>query len=125
VNVDARTELIEAIVFVSIHVEVTVRLFVLLEVFDPLVERPRDVFLRRPIKAKGIEGRLLTPPCQLLPDNHNRRGATTSSIAAARCRIMEETALLCAGERSDKAIVDNWEQRRVETMRINVFLSTN
>ena len=39
------------------HIEVTVRLLVLLEVVDPLVEQPRDVFLRRPIKAKSIEGR--------------------------------------------------------------------
>ena len=38
-----------------LHAEVNVRLLVLHEVFDPLVERPRDV--RRPIKAEGIEGR--------------------------------------------------------------------
>jgi hypothetical protein len=36
---------------------VTVRPLVLFEVFDPLVERPRDVFLRRPIKAKSIKPR--------------------------------------------------------------------
>ena len=52
---DARTELIEAAVFVSIHTEVTVRPLVLFEVFDPLVERPSDVFLRRPIKAESIK----------------------------------------------------------------------
>jgi hypothetical protein len=28
-----------------------------MEVVDPLVERPRDVFLRRPNKANSIEGR--------------------------------------------------------------------
>jgi len=54
---DLNTELIEAFVIVSHHVDVTVRLLVLHEVFDPLVERPRDVFLRRPIKAHRIEGR--------------------------------------------------------------------
>jgi len=42
---------------VSIHVDVTVRLLVLLEVVDPPVERPCDVFLRRPIKANRTEGR--------------------------------------------------------------------
>ena len=63
---DARTELIEAVIFISLHVEVTVRLLVLLEVFDPLVERPRDVFLRRPIKAYCIEGRYALVG-QLLP----------------------------------------------------------
>jgi hypothetical protein len=36
-----------------------------------------------------------------------RRGATTSPIAAALRHVMEEATLLCAGERSDKAIVDN------------------
>ena len=40
---DVRTELVEAAVFVSIHVDVTVRLLVLLEVVNPLVERPCDV----------------------------------------------------------------------------------
>ncbi len=54
---DVRTELREAVIFVSLHVEVTVRLLVLLEVFDPLVERPRDECLRRPIKVNRIEGR--------------------------------------------------------------------
>ncbi len=53
----ARTELIEAAVFVSLHVEVTVRPLVLLEAVDPLVKRPRDVFLRRPIKAERIKPR--------------------------------------------------------------------
>jgi hypothetical protein len=48
------------------HVEVTVRLLVLLEVFDPLVERLCDVFLRRPNKAKSIEGRYALGG-QLLP----------------------------------------------------------
>ncbi len=49
------------------HVEVTVRPLVLFEVFNPLVERPSDVFLRRPIKAQSIKpryvlvGQLLRP----------------------------------------------------------------
>jgi hypothetical protein len=47
---DVRTELVEAAVFVSIHVDVTVRLRALLEVVNPLVERPCDVFAS-PIKA--------------------------------------------------------------------------
>ena len=54
---DVRTELIEAAVFVSLYVDVTVRLLVLLEVFDPLVKRPRDVCFRRPKKAESIKGR--------------------------------------------------------------------
>ena len=52
-----RTELIEAAVFVCLHVDVTVLLLVLPEVIDPLVERPRDVFLRHPIKAESIKPR--------------------------------------------------------------------
>ena len=47
----------EAVVFVFIHIEMTVRPLVLLEVFGPLVERPRDVFFRHPNKADSIEGR--------------------------------------------------------------------
>ena len=48
------------------HVEVTVRPLVLFEVFDPLVERPRDVFVRRPIKAESIKPRYVLDG-QLLP----------------------------------------------------------
>ena len=51
------TELIEAAVFASVHVNVTVCLLVLLEVVNPLVERPRDVCFRRPNKAESIKGR--------------------------------------------------------------------
>ena len=43
---DVRTELVEAAVFVSIHVDVTVRLRALLEVVNPLVERPCDLRLQ-------------------------------------------------------------------------------
>ena len=48
------------------HAEVTVRLLVLFEVFYPLVERPRDVFLCRPNKAKSIKPRYVLDG-QLLP----------------------------------------------------------
>ena len=54
---DVRTELIEAAVFVFLHADVTVRLLLLMEVVDHLVERPCDVFLHRPIKADSFEGR--------------------------------------------------------------------
>ncbi len=63
---DLRTELTEAVVFVYLHVDVTAHLLVLLVFFDPLVERPRDVFLRRPNKANRIEGRYALVS-QLLP----------------------------------------------------------
>ena len=54
---DVRTELIEAAVFVFLQAEVTMHPLVLLEVFDPLVERPHDVFLQHPIKAESIKPR--------------------------------------------------------------------
>ncbi len=41
------------------------RLLVLLEVVNPLIERPRDVFPRRPIKAKSIKPRYVLD-CQFL-----------------------------------------------------------
>ena len=49
--------MIEVVVFVFHHAEVTMLLLVLFEVIDPFVERPCDVFLRRPIQVYGIEGR--------------------------------------------------------------------
>ena len=49
-----------------LHVEVTMHPLVLFEVFDPLVERPCDVFLHRPNKAKSIKPRYVLV-CQLLP----------------------------------------------------------
>jgi hypothetical protein len=43
---DMCTELAETFVLVYLHVDVTVRLPLFLEVLDPLIEGPRDIFLK-------------------------------------------------------------------------------
>ena len=60
--------MIEAAVFVFLQAEVTVRPLVLLEVVDPLVERPCDLSLRLSNKVESIKGRYLLVG-QLLPLN--------------------------------------------------------
>jgi hypothetical protein len=67
------TEIAETLVLVYLHVNVTMRPPVFLEVLDPLIEGLRDVFLRCAVEIKRIQG-----------SNHSLAGihTTVSCISA-------------------------------------------